>query len=88
MIYGYLMRQAGYEVNTVELVAIPRDGKTTDIKVHTEPYDENAVGAAFDWLREVHVALGNDEAPAPEVGKMVCKDYCEFYGSLCPSNSK
>ena len=87
-IYGYLMKTAGYRVDWVELVAIPRDGKTQDILLHTEAYDEKMVGNAFDWLRSVHTALGDDNPPVPEIGKRMCADYCEFYLSHCPSSSK
>jgi hypothetical protein len=52
-IYGYLLSKNGYEVKTVNLVAIARDGNEKDVKVHTEPYDEVMALAALAWLENV-----------------------------------
>ena len=52
-IYGYLLSKNGYEVKTVNLVAIARDGNEKDVKVHTEPYDETMALAALSWLENV-----------------------------------
>jgi hypothetical protein len=79
--YGYLMEQAGYEVKTVTLVGIPRDGNENDILVHSEPYDRTIGVEALNWLEEVKAAT---EAPAPERDAVsFCQNYCPFYGSVC-----
>jgi len=40
-VYGYLIQKSGLgKVQTVNLVAIPRDGDERDVVVHSEPYDE------------------------------------------------
>ena len=75
-VYGYLLRQNGYEVKTVNLVAIARDGAEKDIKVHSEPYDELMALTALAWLADVKATT---ELPAPEKDVSFCKDYCQYY---------
>lgn len=75
-IYGYLLSKNGYEVKTVNLVAIARDGNEKDVKVHTEPYDEVMALAALSWLENVKASK---ELPAPEKDASFCKDYCQYY---------
>jgi len=75
-IYGYLLSKNGYEVKTVNLVAIARDGNEKDVKVHTEPYDETMALAALAWLENVKASK---ELPAPEKDASFCKDYCQYY---------
>lgn len=75
-IYGWLVKEAGHEVNTVTLVAIPRDGDERDIVFHSEPFDMNIVNEALAWLDEILVA---EEPPAPEKEASFCKLYCGFY---------
>ena len=75
-IYGYLLSKNGYEVKTVNLVAIARDGNEKDVKVHTEPYDEVMALAALTWLENVKASK---ELPAPEKDASFCKDYCQYY---------
>ena len=75
-IYGYLLSKNGYEVKTVNLVAIARDGNEKDVKVHTEPYDEVMALAALAWLENVKASK---ELPAPEKEASFCKDYCQYY---------
>lgn len=80
-VYGYLMKLDGYEVNTVTLIGIPRDGTENDIVVHTEPFDEAVALEALAWLKEVEALT---DAPAPERDAVsFCKNYCGFYGSVC-----
>jgi CRISPR/Cas system-associated exonuclease Cas4 (RecB family) len=62
-VYGYLLSKNGHKVNTVNLVAIARDGDERDIKVHSEPYDEVIAQAALTWLANVKAST---ELPAPE----------------------
>jgi hypothetical protein len=81
--YGYLARKAGYEVDWLTLVAIPRDGNETEIKIHTEAYDERIVEEAFAWQQSVIDYVNNGEIPAPEAHPNVCRGYCPFYGELC-----
>jgi CRISPR/Cas system-associated exonuclease Cas4 (RecB family) len=75
-IYGYLLSKNGYEVKTVNLVAIARDGNEKDVKVHSEPYDEVMALAALAWLENVKTSK---ELPAPEKDASFCKDYCQYY---------
>ena len=75
-IYGYLLSKNGYEVKTVNLVAIARDGAEKDIKVHTEPYDETMALAALSWLENVKAS---PELPPAEKDVSFCKDYCQYY---------
>ena len=75
-VYGYLLSKNGYEVKTVNLVAIARDGSEKDVKVHTEPYDEAIALEAFAWLNEVKSSV---TLPEPEKDQSFCKDYCQYY---------
>jgi len=75
-VYGYLLSKSGYEVKTVNLVAIARDGDEKDIKVHSEPYDEASALEALQWLTNVKVM---SEAPAPEKDETFCRSYCQYY---------
>ena len=75
-LYGYLLSKNGYEVKTVNLVAIARDGSEKDIKVHTEPYDETMALAALSWLANVKAST---VLPEPEKDQSFCKDYCQYY---------
>jgi len=75
-LYGYLLSKNGYEVKTVNLVAIARDGAEKDIKVHTEPYDETMALAALSWLSNVKAST---TLPEPEKDASFCKDYCQYY---------
>lgn len=85
-VYGYLMKQAGYDVKTVTLVGIPRDGNENDIVVHSEPFDEATALEALAWLEDVKSLT---EAPAPEREPIsFCSNYCPFYGSVCNGLSK
>jgi hypothetical protein len=75
-VYGYLLAKNGYEVKTVNLVAIARDGSEKDVKVHTEAYDEAIALQAFEWLNQVK---GSTTLPEPEKDQSFCKDYCQYY---------
>lgn len=79
-LYGYLLTCNGYEVDTVTLVAIPRDGNELDIRQHSEPYDESVALSGLEWLHNVRHM---QEPPAPEKHKRFCQDYCGFFGSVC-----
>jgi CRISPR/Cas system-associated exonuclease Cas4 (RecB family) len=75
-IYGYLLAQNGHTVNTVNLVAIARDGAEKDVKVHSEAYDEDVALEALEWLTEVKAM---ESAPQPEKDESFCKHYCQYY---------
>lgn len=84
--YGYLLKQAGFDVKTVTLVGIPRDGTEDDIVIHSESYDESVALEALAWLKEVEAL---SEAPAPEREAVsFCQKYCGFYGSACNGLTK
>lgn len=84
--YGYLMVQAGYEVNTVQLLGIPRDGNELDVIDWSEPYDEAVALEALAWLVDVE---SRTDAPNPERDATTfCKSYCQFYGDLCAGVGK
>lgn len=79
--YGYLMALDGYDVKTVTLVGIPRDGDENDIIIHSEPFDAAVALEAFAWLKAIETA---DEPPAPEMDAVSwCSKFCDFYGDLC-----
>lgn len=75
-LYGYLLSKNGYEVKTVNLVAIARDGEEKDVKVHSEPYDETMAHAALLWLENVKASK---ELPPAEKDASFCKSYCQYY---------
>jgi len=76
-VYGYLLEKSGKaKVKDVNLVAIARDGDESDVRVHSEPYDEVMALEALQWLANVKAMT---EAPAPEKDESFCKNYCQFY---------
>lgn len=89
-VYGWLISESlGYQVNTVALVGIPRDGRMDDIKVYQEAYDKNIALEALAWLDDVKAQT---EAPAPEKPLFFCRDYCPYFDPIgadgCPSMTK
>ena len=79
-LYGYLLEMNGRKVDTVSLVAIPRDGDERAIKAHTEPYSREIVVEALEWLDDVKART---KAPEPEKYKAFCSLYCPYFGSSC-----
>lgn len=76
-LYAYLMIEAGYEVERVALVAIPRDGKKRDIVAWESDYDPELALKGFTWLKEIYAM---QSPPAPERNPVFfCRDYCQFY---------
>ena len=76
-VYGYLIAKSGLgKVQTVSLVAIPRDGDERDVLVHTENYDESIALEALNWLEAIKLS---DTAPDPERDESYCKFYCKYY---------
>lgn len=87
-VYGYLLSQNGYAVDTVSLVGIPRDGNELHVKIHVEPYDEGVALEALGVLRRVGAMV---DPPEPEEPARFCRDYCSYFDSTgeqgCPSKS-
>ena len=79
-LYGYLKNMTGSRVDTVSLVAIPRDGDERALKTHTEAYNPEIVKEALQWLKEVQES---EHAPAPEKRKAFCSLYCPYFGDSC-----
>jgi Domain of unknown function DUF83 len=79
-VYGFLMAKSGYEVNTVKLIAISRDGTEQDIREHVEPYNETVALEALAWLKDVE---SMPFEPAPEKSGKFCSDYCPYFGNAC-----
>ena len=76
-LYGYLLNQNGYEVETVALCAIPRDGRMRDIKVWQAPYDEKVAQEGLAWIRDIKAM---DSPPPPErSAAFFCRDFCSYY---------
>jgi len=78
--YAYLLTLKGFEVDTVKLIGIPRDGTENDIVEHSEPYDESVALEALAWLEAVKSA---PFAPEPEMSGTFCSSYCPFFGDAC-----
>jgi PD-(D/E)XK nuclease superfamily len=80
-LYGFLAEENGYEVKSVSLCAIARDGSEKDIRSHTEPYNRQIALTALEWLKSINP---DGEAPAPEKNAKWCRSYCPYYGEkLC-----
>lgn len=91
--YGWLLTEAGYKVNQVALIGIPRDGKMTDIRVFQDDYRPEVAEKALEWLADLKQwAATDDPPPKPERPINFCKDYCPYFDRSgaggCPSMSK
>lgn len=88
-LYGYLLEANGKEVKTVTLLAIPRDGDETSVKVHSEPYNREIALNALSWLKEIK---DSTRSPAPEKDASFCASYCGYYDATgmvgCPGIGK
>lgn len=85
-LYGYLLEQNGYEIKTVTLVGIARDGDERDVKIHTEEYNREFALDGIKWLSEVKAS---DMPPAPErYAPSWCTFYCPYYGVNCGGKGK
>jgi len=91
-LYGYLVSENGYPVETVSLVAIARDGGSEDIREHTEPYDPEMAKQGLDWISNLQEMAANGEIPEPEKDVFFCRSYCDYYDETgvngCPSKSR
>jgi hypothetical protein len=74
-LYGWLLSQH-YEVETVCLVGIPRDGSDNQIVTHVEPYDESLAMEGLAWVEDVRM---RGTPPKPEKKRAFCKNYCGYY---------
>jgi hypothetical protein len=88
-LYGYLLTQNGYEVEQVALVAIPRDGKMSDIRVWQDKYSPYQAEKGLAWLKDIQAM---DSPPPPERPAFIfCKNYCSYYDKTgevgCPGKS-
>ena len=82
-LYGWMLEQKGYQVNTVNLVGIAKDGDDDHTRVFTEDYEPVFAREALDWIAEVGSMT---EAPEPEKSGVFCRSYCGFWseeGGLC-----
>jgi len=76
-LYGYLLTENGYEVEDVALVAIPRDGRTGDIRVWQDKYSPYQAQKGLAWLKEIKAM---ETPPPPErSAAFFCRDFCQFY---------
>ena len=74
---AYCAKNEGIEIETVSLVAIPRDGSIWDIEKWEEPFNQNYVDEALAWKEDVE---SREEPPAPERPAYVyCRKFCKFY---------
>jgi hypothetical protein len=85
-LYGYLLNKNGYEVETVALCAIPRDGRMRDIKLWQAPYDSNIAEEGLRWIADVKAM---QSPPPPErSAAYFCRDFCSYYDATgvtgCP----
>ena len=92
-VYGYLLNKAkGYEVETVKLVGIARDGGLQDIVEWTEPYDEEKALTGIRWIDDQYANAEKGIVPDPEKNVSFCRMYCDFYdesGDIgCPGLEK
>ena len=91
-LYGYLLEMNGFPVEKVSLVALARDGSFSDIKQHTEPYDQKMALQGLDWLAEVKDAAEKNLPPLPEKEVFFCRSYCSYYDPTgvngCPAKSR
>jgi len=91
-LYGYLVSENGYPVETVSLVAISRDGESEDIREHSEPYDPEMAKRGLAWIAEIQEMVSNGEVPEAEKDVYFCRSYCDYYDATgvngCPSKSR
>jgi hypothetical protein len=79
-VYGYLAIKNGLPVETVSLVAIPRDGKMSEIVEYLAPYDEKIALEGIAWLDDLKVwAASKNLPPAPEKYPSFCSLYCKWF---------
>jgi len=82
--YALMANKNGYNIDTVQLIGIARDGNENDIVVLTEQYSEAVAMEALNWLDDIKTRT---EAPAPEKDATWCAEYCSFFGA-CAGRTK
>ena len=88
MLYGGMARNAGIDIETVEIIGICRDGNRDDLMVWGPvEFDPEVANDALEYLSEMRqraVAYreGDERAlPRPDrPAKTFCAVYCDFYG--------
>ena len=76
-LYGWLLTANGYDVKTVSLVGIARDGGESDVRTVSYPYDPEKAQKALEGLERIR---DQDDPPAPEKPPaLFCSAYCVFY---------
>ena len=79
-IYGYLLEENGYPIETVALAALPRDAwQFSQLVYHTEPYDREIALKGIEWVRQIK----NAPNPIPEQDQFFCRNFCEYFGDVC-----
>jgi hypothetical protein len=81
-LYGWMLKQNGYDVKEVCLVGIAKDGNRDHIRTSIQEYDSWIAENALDWLIDV---TDSEEMPPPEPSGL-CKNYCSWYsedGFIC-----
>jgi hypothetical protein len=76
-LYAYMALANGYEVEKVCLVAIPRDGKMSDIIKWEADYNPAMAEKGLAWLKEVQDM--ETAPPAERSARFFCNSYCKFY---------
>lgn len=85
-LYGYLLEENGYPIETVALAGIPRDAWNFNQAVyHTEPYDREI---ALEGIAKIRQLKEKQTPPEPEKTEFWCKNFCEFYGGDCFGKAK
>jgi predicted RecB family nuclease len=92
-LYGYLLAKNGHEVKQVALVAIPRDGEMSDIKVQVEDYNSVVAEEGLAWLEDIKTIVEQKEpAPAPTERIFFCSRFCSYFDPTgevgCPSTQR
>ena len=87
-LYGLLLTENGFPVDTVSLVGIPRDGSERDVVVRSEPWNRVVAEEGLLWLESVR---GELFAPEPGMPVSFCESYCQFWSDSgvvgCPGQS-
>lgn len=79
-VYGDLLVRAGFDIETVQIVAIPLDGQEEDIRVHTEARNAAEAERAYAWLLELDDMRTSGEFPPADLSGVICEEYCPFFG--------
>lgn len=86
-VYAYLLmhdpryKDDGWDIKTVTIIAIARDGGVQDITEYSYDYDEQIALDGIQWLSDIEEIVANGlEVPAPEKhAATFCSSYCSFY---------